>query len=124
MPDISKGIQKSRGYLLPLGILQILIAGRKTKQLNLLLGAVHPAYQNRGLDTIMGSAMLDSARKQKLEYIDSHLEMETNTKVRAEMEYMGGKVYKKFRVFGKSIKKITKKEARDQILEIAQMDCG
>ncbi|MEA3461925.1 MAG: hypothetical protein U9R49_08605, partial [Bacteroidota bacterium] len=112
MPDISKGIKKSRGYLIPIGILQILIAGRRTRQLNLLLGAVHPDYQNRGLDTIMGSAMLDSARKQNMEYIDSHLEMESNSKVRAEMEYMGGKVYKTYRVFGKSISKTTKKAAK------------
>ncbi len=103
MPDISKGIQKSRGYILPLGILHILIAGRKTNQLNLLLGAVHPKYQNRGLNTITGSALLDSAREQKMQFIDSHLEMESNTKVRAEMEYMGGEVYKKYRIFGKSL---------------------
>ena len=107
MPDISKGIKRSRGYILPIGILHILVAGRRTRQLNLLLGAVHPEYQNRGLDTIMGSAMLESARKQKMQYIDSHLEMESNSKVRAEMEYMGGKVYKQYRVFGKSLKKIS-----------------
>jgi hypothetical protein len=103
MPDISKGIKQSRGYLLPIGIIQILLAGRRTKQLNLLLGAIHPDYQNRGVDAIMGSAMLDSARKQKMKHIDSHLEMESNTKVRAEMEYMGGEVYKTYRVFGKSL---------------------
>jgi hypothetical protein len=103
MPDISKGIKQSRGYLLPIGIIQILLAGRRTKQLNLLLGAIHPDYQNRGVDAIMGSAMLDSARKQKMKHIDSHLEMESNTKVRAEMEYMGGEVYKTYRVFGKPL---------------------
>jgi ribosomal protein S18 acetylase RimI-like enzyme len=113
MPDISKGIKKSRGYLIPIGILHILIAGRLTRQLNLLLGAVHPDYQNRGLDTIMGSAMLDSARKQKMVYIDSHLEMESNSKVRAEMEYMGGEVYKRYRVYGKAIGRVTKKAAAE-----------
>ena len=124
MPDISKGIQQSRGYLLPIGIIQILLSGRRTRQLNLLLGAVHPDYQNRGLDTIMGSAMLNSARKQKLEYIDSHLEMESNTKVRAEMEYMGGEVYKTYRVFGKSIQRITEKEAAERIKQLAGAECG
>jgi ribosomal protein S18 acetylase RimI-like enzyme len=121
MPDISKGIKKSRGYILPIGILQILIAGRRTKQLNLLLGAIHPDYQNRGIDTILGSAMLDSARKQGLKYIDSHLEMESNTKVRAEMEYMGGKVYKTYRVYGKVLKKspvLAEKEAKKQLAGI------
>ncbi len=103
MPDISKGIKRSRGYILPIGILHILIAGRRTKQLNLLLGAVRPDYQNRGLDIVVGAAVLESARKQKMKFLDSHLEMETNTRVRAEMEHMDGKIYKTYRVFGKSL---------------------
>jgi ribosomal protein S18 acetylase RimI-like enzyme len=110
MPDISQGIRKSRGYLFPIGFIHLLLAGRRTRQLNLLLGAIHPDYQNRGLDTIMGSAMLESARQQKMQYIDSHLEMESNIKVRAEMEYMGGKVYKRYRIFGKSLPKQSSKQ--------------
>jgi ribosomal protein S18 acetylase RimI-like enzyme len=121
MPDISRGIKRSKGYLVPFGILHILLAGRRTKQLNLLLGAVHPRYQNRGLDSIMGSAMLDSARKQKLEYIDSHLEMETNSKVRAEMEYMGGMVYKTYRIFGKPLGKVSKSQTDEFSRKRARM---
>jgi len=121
MPDISEGFKKSRGYLFPIGFVHLLLAGRRTRQLNLLLGAIHPDYQNRGLDTIMGSAMLDSARKQKLEYIDSHLEMESNTKVRAEMEYMGGEVYKRYRVFGKPLEKLTKKESEERTQQELKM---
>ena len=121
MPDISKGIKKSRGYLFPIGFIHLLLAGRRTRQLNLLLGAIHPDYQNRGLDTIMGCAMLDSARKQNMEYIDSHLEMESNTKVRAEMEYMGGEVYKRYRVFGKSLGRPEKKKTAESEQERAKM---
>jgi len=89
-----------------------------------LLGAIHPAYQNRGLDTIMGSAMLESARKGKLEYVDSHLEMETNTKVRAEMEYMGGEVYKRFRIYGKPLKKVSRRSPVDKIKQMELFECG
>jgi len=120
MPDISVGIKKSKGYLLPIGILHILLAGRRTRQLNLLLGAVHPSYQNRGLDTIMGLALLESARKQKMQYIDSHLEMESNSKVRAEMEHMGGEVYKRYRIFGKTLSKISKEEDAEAKLQQAK----
>lgn len=95
----SKGIKKSRGYLYPIGFIPVLLSGRRAPQLNLLLGAIRPDYQNRGLNTILGSAMLESARKAGKTHMDSHLEMETNTKVRAEMEYMGGEVYKRFRIF-------------------------
>lgn len=124
MPDLSKGIKKSRGYILPFGILQILLAGKRSKQLNLMLGAVHPDYQNRGLDSIMGSALLESARKGGLKCIDSHLEMETNSKVRAEMEYMGGEVYKTYRIFGKSVKISGKLSAKEKEIQLAELVCG
>ncbi len=103
MSDISKGIQKARGYLLPFGFIHILKAGKKSKQLNLLLGAIHPDYQGKGLDVIMGIKMFDSARRAGKTVIDSHLELEHNHKVRAEMEKVGGRVYKRFRIFEKPL---------------------
>lgn len=103
MSDISKGIQKAKGRLLPFGFIPVLTAGRKSKQLNLLLGAVDPCYQGRGLEVLMGIKMIESAKAKGKTIIDSHLELETNTKVRAEMERMGGLVYKRYRIFEKII---------------------
>lgn len=104
MSHIGEGIQKAKGYLFPFGIFQIFAAARKTKQLNLLLGGIDPAYRGKGLDVMMGVKMIESAIAQGKTVIDSHLELEYNTKVRAEMEKMGGVVYKRFRVFGKDLK--------------------
>lgn len=59
IPEISEGVKKSKGYVLPFGIFKILKAQRVTKQLTLLLGAVHPEYRNSGLDTIMGVSMFE-----------------------------------------------------------------
>jgi GNAT superfamily N-acetyltransferase len=102
MPDISEGIKKCKGRLIPFGIFMVFRAQRRTKQLNLLLGAIRPDYRNTGLDTIMGISMLEEARNRGMKVIDSHLELETNTKMRAEMEKMGGIVYKRFRIFQKA----------------------
>jgi len=103
MSDVSEGIRKAKGKLLPFGWIHLVLASRRTKQLNLLLGAVRPDYQGRGLDMLMGARMLESARKTGKTTIDSHLELEQNTKVRAEMERMGGKVYKRFRIYIKKL---------------------
>jgi GNAT superfamily N-acetyltransferase len=103
MPDLSMGVKRSKGYMLPFGIFQVLQSQKVTKQLNLLLGAVHPNYQNRGLSTLLGVNLLKEAQKAGMTHIDSHLELETNLKVRGEMEKMGGSVYKRFRIFGKKI---------------------
>lgn len=103
MSHIGDGIQNAKGYLFPFGIFKILAAARKSAQMNLLLGGIDPEYRGKGLDVLMGVKMIESAKAMGKTVIDSHLELENNTKVRAEMEKMGGRVYKRFRVFGKEI---------------------
>ncbi len=103
IPDMTEGIQKARGRLLPFGFIHILRAARRTKQLDLLLGAIKEKYRGMGLDVLMGVKMLMSAWEAGFEIIDTHHEMETNVRVRAEMERMGGQVYKIYRVYQKPL---------------------
>jgi predicted GNAT family acetyltransferase len=103
MPDMTEGINKARGRLFPFGFIRVLRAARKTKQLDLLLGAVKEQYRGQGLDVLMGVKVLQSASEAGMEKIDTHHEMEANVKVRAEMERMGGTIYKKYRAFQKAL---------------------
>ena len=103
IPDMTEGIQKARGRLLPFGFIKVLRASKKTKQLDLLLGAVKERYRGLGLDVLMGVKMLQSASEAGFKTLDTHHEMESNVKVRAEMERMGGVLYKKFRVYQKNL---------------------
>ncbi len=103
MPDISNGIRKCKGRLLPFGLYHILRSQKKTKQLNLLLGGIKPACRNLGLDSVLGVSLLEEAKKAGLKVIDSHLILENNTKMRAEVEKMGGVVYKRYRIFEKAL---------------------
>ncbi|HEX7585420.1 MAG TPA: hypothetical protein VF373_12075 [Prolixibacteraceae bacterium] len=104
MSHIGEGIREAKGYLFPTGIFRIFASSRKSKQLNLLLVGIHPKYRGKGLDALMGVKMLESAKAQGKTIIDSHLILEHNTKSRAELERMGGVIYKRFRVFGKDLK--------------------
>lgn len=103
MPDMTEGIVRARGRLFPFGFFRVLRAARKTKQLDLLLGAVKERFRGQGLDVLMGIKVLIAAYEAGMEKIDTHHEMESNVKVRAEMEKMGGQVYKKFRAFYKML---------------------
>jgi hypothetical protein len=103
MPDISKGIIRSKGHVLPFGIFRIIDARKKSKQLNLLLGGIKEEFRGQGLDVIMGIKMLETARERGISFIDSHLELETNIRMRREMEKMGGVVYKIYRIFTKPL---------------------
>lgn len=103
MPNLVEGIRRAKGRLFPFGIFKILRAAKKTKQLDLLLGAIKEEYRGRGLDVLMGVKIFAAARKAGMTVMDSHHEMETNLKVRAEMEKLGGVVYKRFRVYKKPL---------------------
>ena len=103
MPDMTAGIQKCRGRLFPFGFVHVLRAAKKTRQLDLLLGAIKEKYRGFGLDALMGFKMFESAWEAKFEIMDTHHELEANVRVRAEMERMGGVKYKLFRVYKKSL---------------------
>ncbi len=103
MAHIGDGIIAAKGKLFPFGIFKIFAAARKSKQLNLLLGGIDPAYRGKGLDVMMGARMMETATKLGKTMLDSHLELEDNKKVRSEMEKMGGQVYKRFRISSKNL---------------------
>ena len=96
-------IRHLNGRLFPFGFIHVLRAAKKTKQLDLMLGAIKEKYRGYGLDALMGFKTFESAWEAGYEIMDTHHEMEANVRVRAEMERMGGKKYKLFRVFKKAL---------------------
>jgi len=99
IPNVVPGIRQARGRLLPLGWLWILRAATRARRLDLLLGGIKEEHRGKGVDVLMGRAMIKSAQQAGFQYFDSHHELECNTRMRAEMERMGGSVYKRYRVF-------------------------
>lgn len=103
IPDMSKGIRAARGRLYPFGFLKILRARRKSKRLDMLLGAIKAEHRGKGLDVLMANALYASARKAGMQASDSHHELEENVKMRAEMEKLGGRIYKRHRLYCKEL---------------------
>ena len=103
LPSINEGIIAAQGHLLPFGFLKILKAAKRSKQLDLLIGGIKGKYRGMGIDALMAVHIIEIAKKAGFTTIDSHLELESNWKVRSEMEKMGGKVYKKYRIFQKKL---------------------
>jgi len=103
IPNLTVGIQQSGGHLFPIGIFQILLAARKSRQLDIMLGAVRRDYQGTGIELVMGISLLESARKADFKELSTHLILENNLKMRAEVERLNIPVIKRFRVFRKEI---------------------
>lgn len=105
LPNVSEGICRANGKLLPFGFIHILREAKQTQQLDLLMGGIKKEHRGRGIDVLMGYRMFEKAREAGFTYMDSHLELETNTRIRKEMEAMQGKVYKRYRIFQKRLDK-------------------
>jgi hypothetical protein len=103
IPNLAEGIRRAKGRLFPFGIFQILRAAKKARQLDLLLGGIKEGYRGRGFDVALGYRMFVEARIAGFDYVDSHHELETNLKMHAEMERLGGEVYKRFRIYRKPL---------------------
>lgn len=103
MPDISEGIRKANGKLFPFGIFKIIKALKTSKKLVTLLGGITKPYRGQGLDILMAVRMVETCIRRKIEYIDSHLILESNSRMRGEYEKLGGKVIKRFRIYQKPL---------------------
>ncbi|HSA95136.1 MAG TPA: hypothetical protein VLJ16_03740 [Acidobacteriota bacterium] len=103
LPNFTAGIKKAKGRLFPFGFVRILLASRRARQLDLVLGGVKEKYRGRGLEVMLGVKTVESARAAGYARIDTHRELESNVSVRAAMENWGGVVYKRFRVYGKDL---------------------
>ncbi len=102
-PDMSEGQRKANGSLFPFGWFHILRAMRRSRQLDLLLGAVRPHLQGRGLTAVLALNLLSTAHRRGFTHLDSHLVMTRNTRMCAQMERLGGKVWKRYRVYSKAL---------------------
>lgn len=103
IPDMTEGIRAARGRLFPFGIFKILGAAKRTTQLDMLLGAIKEEHRGKGLDVLMANALYRSAREAGMTHSDSHHELESNLRMRAEMEKLGGRLYKRHRVYYKEL---------------------
>ncbi len=103
MPNLAEGFRKAGGRLFPLGILWIMRAGRRTRQLDSLVGGIRKDFRGRGVDAILGCATMVSAAEAGFRFADTHHELEYNFKVRGEMEKLGGSVYKRYRIYRKDL---------------------
>lgn len=99
MRDMGKGLKIAKGRLLPVGFIPFLYHQKRSKQLNLLLGAVANDHRNRGLDALLGTSLFDSAKKLGMDKVDTHLILEENIKMRKEIERIDGEIYKRYRLY-------------------------
>ena len=104
MPSMSRALQKSKGKMFPLGW-WYLLKGLKGKndRVDLLLVAVKPEYQNKGVNALLFQDLIPYYIKYGYKSAESNPELETNAKVQGQWEYFGHRQHRRRRSFFKNL---------------------
>ena len=84
MPSFTKAQQKAKGSLFPFGWYHMLHALNKNDVVDLYLMAVHPDYQNKGVNSVMFADIMPASAKNGYKFAESNPELETNTKMSSQ----------------------------------------
>ena len=104
LPSMSRALQKSGGKMLPFGWYHLL-KGLKgvNDRVDLLLVAVAPDYQNKGVNALLFQDLIPQFIKYGYKYAESNPEMETNSKVQSQWEFFNRRQHRRRRSFFKNI---------------------
>ena len=80
MPNLSAAFRKARGKLLPTGLGHILMAFRKPKTLDSLLGAIRPGRSGAAIRALTWIDMYDTMIRRNVEFVESNHQLEDNTR--------------------------------------------
>lgn len=101
MPSLSRALQRAHGKLLPLGWAHLLSALflKRPKVLDLLLVAVRPDYQNKGVNALLFTDLIPVYKQMGFEYAESNPELELNEKVQSQWQYFHTEQHKRRRCY-------------------------
>lgn len=105
MASMSEALQKAKGKLLPFGWFHLLKAlfVKHSKTLDLLLVAVKPEYQSKGVNALLFYDLVPIYQKMGFKYGESNPELEENKKVQAQWSAFESELHKRRRAFRKTI---------------------
>ena len=105
MPDISQALRKCKGKLFPFGWYHMLKAlrAKQMEKFDLLIIAVRPDYQDRGLNAVIIADQHPYFIKYGIKEVETTAILETNTKNQGHWEMFPHKIHKRRRAYIKDI---------------------
>ena len=103
IPSLARALIKCRGRLLPWGWKHLLHAFKHNDVVDLMLIAVKPEYQNKGVNSLLFTDLIPHFNAYGYKYAESNRELEANSKVLKQWEYFEREQHKRRRAFTKEI---------------------
>ena len=103
IPSMSKALIKGRGRLFPMGWKYLLDAFKHNNVVDLMLIAVKPEYQNKGVNSLIFDDLIPVFNNHGYTHAESNHELELNSKVLKQWEYFEYDQHKRRRAYTKDI---------------------
>ena len=103
IPSLARALIKCRGRLLPWGWKHLLHAFKHNDVVDLMLIAVKPEYQNKGVNSLLFTDLIPHFNAYGYKYAESNRELEANSKVLKQWEYFETDQHKRRRAYTKEI---------------------
>jgi GNAT superfamily N-acetyltransferase len=100
VPDVNQVLEKMKGRLLPFGWWHYLRKSRTIDRVRVGFLGVHPKYQHTGVAAALYVEHFDTATRVRQKWGEMGWILETNRNMNRAMEAMGGRVVRRFRVYG------------------------
>ena len=98
-PSLSEAVNKCGGKLFPFGVFKLLKAIKRPKIYDFGLISVYPEYQNKGVNSIILEQLMQRMIDSGLEYCETNLNLEDNTKVQAQWKFFEHTQHKRRRSY-------------------------
>lgn len=102
-PSVDEAIKKSRGRLFPVGWIGVLRALKKSSFVDLLLIAVRPDLQNKGINAIILDHVMKSCIRNGITHAESGPQLELNYKINSQWKGFDIEQHKRRRCFVKKL---------------------
>ncbi len=105
MPSIVRALQKAGGKLFPFGWFHVLksLKWKHEEGVELLLVAVKPEYQNKGVNALLFADLIPIYQKMGFKWAETNPQLEFNVKGQAQWQYLEHTVPKRRRCYKKDI---------------------
>ena len=104
LPSLSKALRACQGRLFPTGWWGLLRAIRgHSDVVDLMLVAIAPEYQNKGVNALLFSNLLPSYIRNGYKFAESNVELEDNANVQKQWEYFERRQHRRRRSWRKAL---------------------
>lgn len=103
VPDYNQVLGKINGSLGPVGLAKFLWYSRKISDIRILTMGVKEEYRKKGIEGLLYLEAFNAAVKKGYERAEMSWILEDNVLMQRGCELMGGKLYKKYRIYEKKL---------------------